>query len=49
VLISTHPEGRSNWLERGEVEKIRAKTELPVEHVVVDLQARSAEQQLSSA
>lgn len=49
VLISTHPEGRSNWLERGEVAKIRAKTELPVEHVVVDLQAQTAERQLSSA
>ncbi len=37
VLVSTHPPGRSNWLERGEVEKIRSKTQLPVEHVVVDL------------
>jgi hypothetical protein len=42
VLVSTHPEGRSNWLERGEVEKIRAKTELPVMHVIVDLAAESA-------
>lgn len=49
VLISTHPEGRSNWLERGEVEKIRAKTDLPVEHVVVDLAAQEAEQRVSSA
>jgi hypothetical protein len=49
VLVSTHPEGRSHWLERGEVEKIRGKTDLPVEHVVVDLQAQTAERQLSSA
>jgi hypothetical protein len=48
VLISTHPEGRSHWLERGEVEKIRARTNLPVEHVVVDLTAESAEANLSS-
>lgn len=41
VLVSTHPMGRSNWLERGEVEKIRSKTNLPVEHVVVDLSAES--------
>lgn len=49
VLVSTHPEGRSHWLERGEVEKIRAKTDLPVEHVVVDLTSHVAEDQLSSA
>jgi hypothetical protein len=48
VLVSTHPEGRSHWLERGEVEKIRARTDLPVEHVVVDLAAESAEANLSS-
>lgn len=41
VLVSTHPEGRSHWLERGEVEKIRNKTDLPVEHVVVDLEAQA--------
>lgn len=49
VLVSTHPEGRSHWLERGEVEKIRSKTDLPVEHVVVDLAAEVAEQHLSEA
>ncbi len=48
VLVSTHPEGRSHWLERGEVEKIRARTELPVEHVIVDLEAQRAESNLSS-
>jgi len=38
VLVSTHPPGRSNWLENGVVEKIEAHTDLPVEHVVVDLE-----------
>lgn len=36
VIVSTHPEGRSNWLEEGVVGKIRDRTELPVTHVVVD-------------
>lgn len=48
VLVSTHPEGRSHWLERGEVEKIRSKTDLPVEHVVVDLTSHLAEEKLSA-
>jgi GABA permease len=37
LLISTHPEGRSNWLERGVVESTRERFALPVTHVVVDL------------
>jgi hypothetical protein len=47
VLVSTHPEGRSNWIEKGIVEKIRAKTDLQVEHVVVDISADVPEEQLS--
>jgi len=43
VLVSTHPEGRSHWLERGVVEKFRAHTSLPVIHVVVDIPAEEAE------
>jgi hypothetical protein len=39
IIISTHPEGRSNWLERGVVEKARERFDLPVIHVVVDLDA----------
>jgi hypothetical protein len=39
LVISTHPEGRSNWLERGVVEGARARFALPVTHVVVDLNA----------
>lgn len=37
VIISTHPEGRSNWLERDVVAGARARFALPVTHVVVDL------------
>ncbi len=42
ILISTHPEGRSNWLERGVVTAARARFEVPIRHVVVDLQAEAA-------
>ena len=38
IIISTHPEGRSNWLERGVVEKARERFAVPITHVVVDLQ-----------
>lgn len=37
IIISTHPEGRSNWLERGEVEEARRRFSVPITHVVVDL------------
>jgi GABA permease len=36
LIISTHPVGRSHWLERGVVEKARERFELPLSHVVVD-------------
>jgi len=39
LVISTHPVGRSHWLERGVVEKARERFALPVTHVVVDLNA----------
>jgi GABA permease len=38
LIISTHPAGRSHWLERGVVEKARERFNLPVTHVVVDLE-----------
>jgi hypothetical protein len=38
IIISTHPEGRSNWLERGVVERARERFAVPITHVVVDLQ-----------
>jgi GABA permease len=37
VIISTHPEGRSNWLERGVVDTARERFAVPITHVVVDL------------
>ena len=39
IVISTHPEGRSNWLERGIVSGARERFAVPITHVVVDLQA----------
>jgi hypothetical protein len=39
IIISTHPYPRSGWQRRDLVEKIATKTKLPVEHIVVDLQA----------
>lgn len=38
IIISTHPEGRSNWLERRVVEKARERFAVPITHVVVDLE-----------
>ena len=34
IVIATHPPGRSNWLERGLIEKARARFDLPVTHLV---------------
>ena len=42
IIISTHPEGRSNWLERGVVSTARERFAVPIEHVVVDLEAANA-------
>jgi hypothetical protein len=38
ILISTHPVGRSNWLERGVVQAVEERYDAPVTHVVVDLE-----------
>ena len=43
IIISTHPEGRSHWLERGVVTGARERFAVPIEHVVVDLEAESEE------
>jgi len=42
IVISTHPPERSRWLERGVVEHARERIELPITHVVVDLEAQHA-------
>jgi hypothetical protein len=39
IVISTHPPGRSHWLEQGIVEQARLRYDVPVTHVVVDLAA----------
>jgi GABA permease len=39
LIISTHPAGRSQWLERGVVERAGERFEIPLTHVVVDLDA----------
>jgi hypothetical protein len=41
VIVSTHPPERSRWLERGVVEKARTEIDLPITHVVVDLEAEA--------
>ncbi len=41
IVISTHPPGRSNWLERGIVDAVRVRFDVPVTHVVVELEAQS--------
>jgi hypothetical protein len=46
IVISTHPEGKSHWLERGVVEKARERFVVPITHVVTDLEA---EHQLSKS
>jgi hypothetical protein len=38
IVISTHPPGRSNWMEKGVVERAREETNVPITHVVVDLE-----------
>jgi hypothetical protein len=49
LVISTHPEGRSNWLERGVVENARERFDVPVTHVVVDLEAGKAQTEPAEA
>ncbi len=37
IVLSTHPPGRSHWLEQGVVELARQRYDVPITHVVVDL------------
>jgi hypothetical protein len=43
IIISTHPEGRSLWLERGVVQAARERFDVPITHVVVDLETEREE------
>ncbi len=45
IIISTHPEGRSHWLEKNIVETARERFAVPITHVVVDLAAEHEEVQ----
>jgi hypothetical protein len=38
LLISTHPARRSHWLESGLLQQARDELDIPVAHVVVDLE-----------
>jgi len=42
VIVSTHPPGRSNWLETGIVERLREELDIPVTHLVVHLESTPA-------
>jgi hypothetical protein len=44
IIISTHPEGRSHWLEKGIVDAARERFAVPITHVVVDLEAEQQDE-----
>ncbi len=41
IMVSTHPEGRSTWLRKGVVEKIRSTSGRPVVHIVSHVPERA--------
>src|SRR5438105_3300213 len=43
IIISTHPPGRSNWLEKGVVSGAKQRFTVPITHVVVDLEAEAVQ------
>jgi hypothetical protein len=42
VVISTLPDERSGWMRSNLIERVRSATTIPVEHVVVDINATTA-------
>jgi hypothetical protein len=38
IVVSTHPPGRSNWLEKEIIVRARERYDCPITHVVVDLE-----------
>jgi hypothetical protein len=49
LVISTHPPRKSRWLERGVVANARERLDLPVTHVVVDLEAERQQEGKAAA
>ena len=49
IVLSTHPEGRSHWLERGVVAAVKDRFDVPVTHVVVDLSLSGKRQESAEA
>jgi membrane protein implicated in regulation of membrane protease activity len=49
IIISTHPPGRSNWLERNVIDRARETYGCPIAHVVVDLEHERAKAQTAPA
>ena len=43
IVISTHPEGRSHWLEQDLIGKAAQRFAIPITHVVVDLAAEQSQ------
>jgi hypothetical protein len=44
IVISTHPKERSGWLQKNVVERVeKAAGDIPVEHVVVDIQSETGQ------
>lgn len=43
IIVSTHPETRSGWLRRDLIDRVREASGVPVEHVIVDLDADRAD------
>jgi len=42
IIISTHPPGRSNWLEKDVIALARERFDVPIAHVVVDLEQEAS-------
>lgn len=49
LIVSTHPVKRSHWLEDGLLEQARTELDIPVAHVVVDLERQAAASSGASA
>jgi hypothetical protein len=49
VVISTLPDERSGWLRTNLIERVKNATNLPVDHVTVDLSSARATQPATAA